>query len=215
MINLTEPYEKLSDKELIHLIRNDDKSAQEYIISRYKSLVKIVARAYFILGGDKDDIIQEGMIGLFKAVNEYNESKKTDFSSFASLCINRQIINAIEKAGRKKHLPLNNYLSFDKDISGRNTFSFIESLGSFQSPEEMFIDKENLRLIEDFIKASLSKFEYQVFSFFIIGRSQKEIAEALSKNEKSIDNAIQRIRKKLFKMFEEKSLTKGNLYAKI
>lgn len=188
----------LKDLELLNLIRDQNEEAQETLISRYKKMVRASSRVYFILGGDKDDIIQEGMIGLFKAVQEYDENRGVEFFYYAKTCIENQIINAIKKANRQKNSPLNNYLSFDKNLSESSENRLISQISShIQNPEEIIINKENIKNTEETIKSSLSKFENDVLAYYLEGNSYIEIAAIVGKDEKSIDNALQRIRKKI------------------
>lgn len=194
-------YEELNDIKLIELAREGSENAKEVLISRYKKMVRAVSRTYFILGSDKDDIIQEGMIGLFKALNEFDINRRIEFSSFAKLCVTRQIMSAIKSANRQKHIPLNTYLSFSKSTSSDGANILLDEIqGSLQSPEQIVIDKENRITTENNIKKNLSKFENTVLQLYLEGNNYAEIAGIVLKDEKSIDNAIQRIRKKVTKM---------------
>ncbi len=201
--NLYDKYINLSDDELLSLIKNDDNTALEYIIEKYKKLVKIKAKPYFIIGSDKEDIIQEGMIGLYKAIRDYSTDKNNSFCSFAALCINRQIITAIKAAGRQKHIPLNSYLSLNREINNNeNEATYMEMLCAdrISNPEALIIDKEEVRFIESNIESALSKLECRVLSLYLNGRSYAEIAKIINKDEKAIDNALQRVKKKLEKV---------------
>lgn len=196
-------YNNLSDEEVLNLIKNDDNTALEYIIEKYKKLVKIKAKPYFIIGSDKEDIIQEGMIGLYKAIRDYSRDKNASFYSFAALCINRQIITAIKAAGRQKHIPLNSYLSLNRGINEEeNEATYMELLSAnmINNPEALIIDKEEVRFIESNIESALSKLECKVLSLYLKGRSYSEIAKIINKDEKAIDNALQRVKKKLEKV---------------
>ena len=192
-------YQNLTDEQVIILASAGNRRALDFLLDKHKKLVKQKARAYFIMGADGDDIIQEGMIGLYKAVQDYDGQKGVPFSSFASLCIERQILTAIKNASRQKHSPLNSYISLsadDFDAEGElflNTF--MEKYTS--SPEEMFISYETKSLIEGSIEKSLSKMEKNVLSLYLNGSSYEEIAGILNKNEKAVDNAIQRVRRKM------------------
>jgi RNA polymerase sporulation-specific sigma factor len=196
-------YEKHSDEELVEKFRDGDAQAQEYLISKYKPLVKLKTKAFFIAGADRDDLIQEGMIGLFKAIRDFRAEKKIPFGAFADMCVARQIITAIKSATRKKHMPLNSYVSLNKQIfESRDESSFestfIENLPDASlSPEDALIGREVKNFLENFIKASLSELESKVLELHLAGKSYGQIAEIINKDEKSIDNSIQRIRKKI------------------
>lgn len=205
-------YKDLKDEEVISMIQTSDINSeknelQDYMINKYKNLVKTKARAYFIIGGDKEDIIQEGMIGLYKAIRDFNSEKQVSFYSFAKLCITRQIITAIKMATRKKHSPLNSYISLNKPMyETENGQASIEVMlkDVILSPEELLIDRENKDSIENRMHEDLSEFEYNVLVLYLKGQSYSEIAKTMSKEEKSIDNAIQRVRKKVEKILTEK-----------
>ncbi len=195
-------YENYSDEELLDIIKTGDTNATDYLINKYKNIVKMIARAYFMVGADREDIIQEGMIGLYKAIRDY---KKTDasFQTFAKICIDRQVITAIKTANRKKHLPLNSYLSLNMlAYEEDNETTYIDKLEESKvlNPEEIVIDKENVKILQEHINLNLSSLEKQVLKLYLKGRSYATIAKKLEKDEKSIDNAIQRIRKKIEKM---------------
>ena len=193
-------YASLSDAELVNLANEGNSTAMEFIIEKYKGYVRSKTRTYFLIGADRDDLIQEGMIGLFKAIKDYNPDKNAGFKSFADLCITRQIITAIKTATRQKHTPLNSYVSLNKPVyDDENERTLVELIKTkvTLSPEEIFIDRENLGVVEEKIKSVLSNFENQVFELFILGKSYHEIAAIMNKPSKSIDNAIQRIKKKI------------------
>ncbi len=210
-------YYNLSDEQIIGLIRKGDESAKEYIINKYKEFVKIKARPYFIIGADKEDIIQEGMIGLFKAIRDFNGLKLAGFRSFAELCVKRQIITAIKASTRQKHIPLNSYLSLNKSVYDENEeYTYIELLtDSISNPEELFIGLEDKNYIEKQIVEELSSLELKVLSYYLKGRSYFEIAALVDKDEKSIDNALQRVKKKVTRILNQKDLTCNNKYSKI
>ena len=195
-------YENYTDEEILNSIKNGDSQAIDYLITKYKNLVKIRARAYFIIGADTEDIIQEGMIGLYKAIRDY---KKTDasFQTFAKICIDRQVMTAIKSANRKKHLPLNSYLSLNmltyEEDSDKTYIDKLEE-SKILNPEEIVIDKENVKTLQEQINKNLSGLEKQVLKLYLKGKSYATIAQKLEKDEKSIDNAIQRIRKKIEKL---------------
>ena len=204
-------YKSAKDEELVLMAQNGDDAAQEYLLDKYKSLVRARSRAYFLIGADSEDIIQEGMIGLYKAVRDYNEEKNTSFRSFAELCVNRQMITAIKAATRQKHQPLNSYVSLNKPVyeeeSEQTYMDFLQSSsGSLLNPEALLIGQENKSFLEDQMVKNLSSFETRVLVLYLQGRSYFEIANVLDKPEKSIDNALQRVKKKLEKFLEEKNL---------
>ncbi|NLK36476.1 MAG: RNA polymerase sporulation sigma factor SigH [Epulopiscium sp.] len=197
-----ELYQGKNDEDLIQYIKSGDEQAQEYILNKYKPLVKAKSRAYFLIGADREDIIQEGMIGLYKAIRDYKEEKNSSFRGFAELCINRQIITAIKTATRQKHLPLNTYVSLNKPIfenESESTYIDIIQEGEVLNPETLFIGRENRSFIESQIIKNLSRFETKVLSLYLQGRSYFEIAQVINKSEKSIDNALQRVKKKIEK----------------
>ena len=194
-----EKYADLTDEQIITLTKKGDKRALDFLLDKHKKLVKQKARAYFIMGADKDDIIQEGMIGLYKAINDYDDGKNVPFISFAALCIERQILTAIKTAARQKHSPLNSYISLSADSFDTESEIFSHSLtGKYAgNPEEMIISRENEKMIELKIEKALSKMEQNVLSQYLSGASYEEIAASLGKGEKAVDNAIQRVRKKM------------------
>lgn len=201
---LFKKYKSLKDEDIIKLIRNGDDIAQEYIIEKYKKLVKLSARTYFIIGADKEDIIQEGMIGLYKAIRDFKGNHV--FYSFAELCIKRQIITAIKSATRQKHIPLNSSLSLNKVVSDENDErTYLELFAdNLSNPEELFIGREDKNYIEDKLLTDLSKLEYKVLILYLKGNSYCEISDIINKDEKSIDNALQRIKKKVEKIIDDR-----------
>ena len=204
-------YEQARDEELVLMAQNGDDAAQEYLLDKYKSLVRAKSRAYFLIGADSEDIIQEGMIGLYKAVRDYNEERNASFRSFAELCVNRQMITAIKAATRQKHQPLNSYVSLNKPVfeeeSEQTYMDFLQSsISALLNPEALLIGQENKNFLEDQMVKNLSSFETRVLVLYLQGRSYFEIAHVLDKPEKSIDNALQRVKKKLEKFLEEKNL---------
>ena len=201
MFALTD-FDKMKDEEIALLASEGQENATDYLLSKYRGVVLTKARKYFLIGADKEDIIQEGMIGLFKAVRDYREENETTFATFANLCITRQILTAVKSATRKKHIPLNTYISLDKTINDEeNETTLIETLiDEFeQSPEDIVINKEGFSKTEKIIFSVLSKFETQVLVKYLEGKSYSDIAVILNKSEKSIDNALQRIKKKIEK----------------
>lgn len=195
-------FKKLTDEEIISLVRQKDDAAQEYILEKYKPLVKSKSRVYFLVGADNEDIIQEGMIGLYKAVRDFNFDKHASFRSFAELCINRQLITAIKAATRQKHLPLNNYVSLNKPAYDEDSQeTFMDNLKSTETdnPEAMIIGREAREGIEEHLEKNLSRFESIVLALYLDKKSYAEISKITGKPEKSVDNALQRIKKKLEK----------------
>ena len=192
-------YENMTNEEIVSLAEKD-RSAEEFLLNKYKNLVKSRAKMYFLAGGDNDDLMQEGMIGLFKAIHDYNSDKQASFYSFAELCVKRQIFTAIKTAARQKHQPLNTYISLNKpvyeDVSER---TLVETLAERESvdPEKLYIMHEKLKDIEKEIDEKLSDLEKRVLILHLQGMSYQEISEIINKPTKSIDNALQRIKKKL------------------
>ncbi len=208
-VTLRTDFSNIKDEDIILLIRNGDNNAQEYLMNKYKTLVKSKSRAYFLVGADREDIIQEGMIGLYKAVRDYQLDKNSAFKSFAELCINRQIITAIKTAGRQKHMPLNSSFSLNRPVfSEQEEQTYIDILESAEitSPETLFIGQEDKMSIVEHIKKSLSGFENRVLSLYLMGKTYSEIAYLMGKSEKSIDNALQRVKKKIEKFIEKREL---------
>ncbi len=196
-------FEALSDEQLVELSMAGDKNATEYILERYKNFVKAVVRMYFLVGADRDDVVQEGMIGLFKAIRDFDETKQTSFKSFAEICVRRQVLTAIKNATRQKHMPLNSYISLSKpaydDENSEDTLLDTLALSDGQDPEELFIGKENIELLGVKIEENLSKLEKEVLRMYLSGISYQEIAVIMGRTPKSIDNALQRVKKKLEK----------------
>lgn len=200
-----EDLNKMSDEELIELSRNGDGSVTEFILEKYRNFVRAKSRTYFLIGADREDIIQEGMIGLYKAIRDYKKDSASSFRSFADLCITRQIITAIKTATRQKHIPLNSYISLNRpayEEEGENTL--LETIVEKHrfDPEEIMINKERFRILEEKLVATLSKYESMVLKRYISGHTYTDIATELGKSEKSIDNALQRIKKKIEKVLE-------------
>ena len=190
----------ISDEELINQIRENDPQALNEIIERYKSLIEIRVSNYFINGAEKDDLMQEGRIGLFKAIMNYDAEKDASFNTFANLCIERQLINAVKNSNRQKHMPLNNYVSLngsDDDSSSENIDTVLNN--SVEDPLDTITKKEYMNEINDTLDKNLSDFEKDVLDLLLKGYKYDEIAQKLDSNSKAIDNAIQRIRKKTIK----------------
>lgn len=192
----------MEEKDILILAQSGNMEAVEFLLNKYKNFVKSKSRTYFLVGAEKSDIVQEGMIGLYKAIKDYNPEGGSSFRSFADLCITRQIITAIKTATRLKHMPLNSYISLNKSVDDENENTMIESLLEIQhpDPEEIMINKERLGILENQLKNCLSKYETNVLKRYAMGKSYVEIAKELGKSEKSIDNALQRIKKKLEKL---------------
>ena len=203
--NEFEQYLSQTDEEVATLAQGGDGQALAYLLNKYKNFVRTKARSYFLIGADHEDIVQEGMIGLYKAIRDFQPSRLTTFRSFAELCVKRQIITAIKAATRQKHVPLNSYVSLNKplydDESDRTLLDVIE--GRVTNPEELYISQEDLARIQTQISEVLSDLERQVLDAFMDGKSYQEIAELLGRHVKSIDNALQRVKRKLIKFREE------------
>lgn len=198
-------FDYLSDEDIVQAVHDNDSEALEYLINKYRNFVRAKARSYFLIGADREDIIQEGMIGLYKAIRDFRGDKLASFKAFAELCITRQIITAIKTATRQKHIPLNSYVSLDKPIydeeSDRTLLDVI--CGSQVSdPEELVINQEEFTGLEDKMSEILSDLERKVLMLYLDGRSYQEIAVDLNRHVKSIDNALQRVKRKLEKYLE-------------
>lgn len=202
-------YHDMVDEEIVESARNGDTEALEFLIKKYKNFVRAKARSYFLIGADKEDIIQEGMIGLYKAIRDYKQDKLTSFKAFAELCITRQIITAIKTATRQKHIPLNSYISLNKPIydeeSDRTLLDILSGV-KIMDPEELIISREELKNIESKIGEILSDLEWEVLIYYLQGKSYQEIAVELNRHVKSIDNALQRVKRKLERYLETKDL---------
>lgn len=199
-------YDGMSDEEIVCLANQGDVIALEHLIYKFKNLVKIKARLYFIVGADRDDIVQEGMIGLYKAIKDYRDDKTSSFRYFADICITRQMITAIKTATRQKHIPLNGYVSLNKPIYEDGTSTMVETVTNkgASDPMELFIGKEELDIMERNINGMLSDLEKQVLMFYVEGRSYEEIALDLNRRVKTIDNALQRIKRKVERYVDKK-----------
>jgi RNA polymerase sporulation-specific sigma factor len=202
-------YEMMSDEEIVDLVRENDAEALEYLINKYKNFVRAKARSYFLIGADREDIVQEGMIGLYKSIRDFRGDKLTSFKAFAELCITRQIITAIKTATRQKHIPLNSYVSLDKPIydedSDRTLLDVICGT-KVTDPEELFINREEFDDIEGKMSEILSDLERQVLMLYLDGRSYQQIAVELKRHVKSIDNALQRVKRKLERYLEGREI---------
>lgn len=202
-------FKDMSDEKVVELANNKNAMAFEFLIYKYKNFVRSKARSYFLVGADRDDIVQEGMIGLFKAVRDYDISKKASFKSFAEMCITRQIITAIKSATRQKHIPLNSYISLNKPMyeeeSGRTLLDVIEE-NRETDPMELFIGREEIDKIYSTIGEMLSELELRSLMSYIDGKSYNEISLELGREEKSIDNALQRVKRKMEKCLDSYKL---------
>jgi RNA polymerase sporulation-specific sigma factor len=190
------------DEEIVIRAKEGSKAAQEHLISKYENFVKAKAKAYFLIGADREDIYQEGMIGLYKAIRDFKPDKLSSFKAFAELCVTRQIITAIKTATRQKHIPLNTYISLNKPLyeeESDRTLLDILSEAKITDPEEMMISREELNHMEKEISGALSDLEMEVLSSYLDGKSYQEIACDLDRHAKSIDNALQRVKRKLEK----------------
>ncbi|WP_350445942.1 RNA polymerase sporulation sigma factor SigH [Anaeromonas gelatinilytica] len=197
----------MDDGEIVKRAKDGDTQALEYLIKKYKNFVRAKARSYFLIGADKEDIIQEGMIGLYKAIRDFREDKLASFRAFAELCITRQIITAIKTATRQKHIPLNSYVSLNKPIydeESDRTLMDVLSGAKVSDPEDLIISQEELSRIEEKIGEILSELEWEVLMSYLQGKSYQEIAVDLKRHVKSIDNALQRVKRKLEKSLEQK-----------
>ena len=190
----TSNYEQLTDEQLIRNLRDGDKKIMDYIMEKYKNVVRKEAKAMYLIGGEKDDLIQEGMIGLFKAVRDYQPDKEASFQTFARMCVDRQIYNAIQNSNRQKHQPLNSYISLSQDPG--ESQDHLQDMWA-DNPESIIIDQENVRSLEQEITCTLSLMENQVLEYYLDGMGYAEIAALMKKTPKSIDNALQRIRTKI------------------
>ncbi len=199
-------YAFLDDEEILTYVHNGCKSGMEHLIEKYKPLVRAKARSYFLVGADREDIVQEGMIGLFKAVRDYKDDKSIPFRIFAEMCITRQIITAVKTATRQKHIPLNSYVSLNKKVFDEDSDKFLVEViqeVSITNPEELFINKEQFTVIESRVMELLSPFEKEVLAKYLAGITYQDIAKQLDKPVKSVDNALQRLKKKIEKSVHE------------
>lgn len=197
--------EEKDDIELIHSWRDGDALAFDILLERYKKTVRAVSRRYFLVGADNEDLVQEGMIGFYKSILSFDETKQIRFSTFAEMCVERQILSAVKSAGRKKHKPLNDYISTSNENVFLDDGEFFDSAENYTGisdisvtdPEELFLQQEKEFLLKEEIRSRLSNFENTVFELFISGMTYREMSESTGRTEKVIDNAIQRIKRKL------------------
>ncbi|MGI6627131.1 MAG: RNA polymerase sporulation sigma factor SigH [Bacillota bacterium] len=203
-------FDNMQDEEIVDIARTGSVEAQEYLIIKYKSFVRAKARSYFLIGADREDIIQEGMIGLYKAIRDFRFDKLASFKAFAELCITRQIITAIKTATRQKHIPLNSYVSLNRPIYDEDsdrTLLDIMPGNQVLDPEEVVISTEEIGSMEEKITEILSDLEWQVLNSYLDGKSYLEIADELQRHVKSIDNALQRVKRKLERFLDSKNST--------
>ncbi|MBM7557849.1 RNA polymerase sporulation sigma factor SigH [Halanaerobacter jeridensis] len=208
-LNEYSDYRDMTDDEVVDLAQEGNALAFEYLIKKYKNFVKARSNSYFLIGADSDDIVQEGMIGLYKAIRDYKKEELASFFSFAELCITRQIITAIKTATRQKHQPLNSYVSLDKPIfhadSNRTLLDVLEG-SKLDNPERLVVSDEIYDILESNIQNMLSELELKVLQEYLKGRSYQDIANSLGRHVKSVDNALQRVKKKLEDLLEEKNI---------
>lgn len=209
-LQVVQHFDEFSDEELVEQVHLGNTNALDYLITKYRLFVKVKARSYFLIGADKEDIVQEGMIGLYKAVRDFKGEKLASFRAFAELCITRQIITAIKTATRQKHIPLNSYVSLDKPIydeDSERTLMDVITSPLTDNPEHLMINREEYSRLEGQMSEVLSELEQQVLVLYLEGRSYNEISSLLKRSTKSIDNALQRIKRKL-----ERHLEFGELF---
>ncbi|MCG0238227.1 MAG: RNA polymerase sporulation sigma factor SigH [Firmicutes bacterium] len=201
-------YESMMDEDIVEFARDGSTVALEYLINKYKNFVRAKARSYFLIGADREDIIQEGMIGLYKAIRDFRSDKLSSFRAFAELCITRQIITAIKTATRQKHIPLNSYVSLNKPIYDEDsdrTLLDVISGSKVTDPEELIISREEFGDIEEKMGEILSDLEWKVLMAYLDGKSYQEIATELDRHVKSIDNALQRVKRKLERYLDQRA----------
>ncbi|MED3783084.1 RNA polymerase sporulation sigma factor SigH [Geobacillus stearothermophilus] len=203
-------YKHLEDEQLVTLVHEGDGEALDFLIRKYQNFVRAKARSYFLVGADREDIVQEGMIGLYKAVRDFKGDKLSSFKAFAELCITRQMITAIKTATRQKHIPLNSYVSLGKPIyddESDRTLMDVLSGTQVTDPEELIVNREEVDDIELKMAELLSDLERKVLALYLDGRSYQEISEELNRHVKSIDNALQRVKRKLEKYLEYREIS--------
>lgn len=205
---MKEEYTRCRDEELLERLRDGESGITDYLMDKYKGLVRNKAKSMYILGADNDDLIQEGMIGLFKALRDYDCGRDASFATFADLCVSRQMYTAVQVSRRQKHIPLNTYVSLNANSTGSREGEEEELINVLaaqfeQSPEDLIIDQENVDRLEKIIERELSAFEKQVLDLYLTGMGYQQIAKVLGRDEKSTDNALQRLKNKL-----KKQLTK-------
>ncbi|MGM9929586.1 MAG: RNA polymerase sporulation sigma factor SigH [Bacillus sp. (in: firmicutes)] len=206
---MSDKYVGITDENLVERVHKGESEALDYLIHKYRNFVRAKARTYFLIGADKEDIVQEGMIGLYKAIRDFKEDKLTSFKAFAELCITRQIITAIKTATRQKHIPLNSYVSLDKPIydeESDRTLMDVLTGAKVMNPEQLLINREEFDDIELKMAELLSDLERKVLALYLDGQSYQEISEELNRHVKSIDNALQRVKRKLERYLEVREI---------
>lgn len=201
------PFGSLVDEEVLSHVQKGNETAVEYLIKKYERIVRKKANTYFLIGSDRDDVVQEGLIGLYKAICDYDQNKRSSFRSFAELCITRQIITSIKSATRLKHTPLNSYVSIYKPVHDENTERrLLDTIYCVDSidPQELIIIREKYQYVQTQLMKALTRLEWDVLYLYLQGCSYEEIADQLDRPEKSIDNALQRVKKKVEQLIEEK-----------
>lgn len=201
---MTGKYDEYKDEELLRMMRNGESEVADYLVDKYKCLVRQKSRALYLAGGDQEDLIQEGMLGLFKAIQGYQEEREASFATFAALCIDRQLYSAISMSQRQKHQPLNSFVSLSEPVSEQELRLIDE-----ETPEEILINRENLDRIHEKIRKILSPFEYEVLQLYLKGYGYQQIARQMQKPPKAIDNALQRIRSKVRSSMDEQRASGG------
>lgn len=203
-------FQNMEDEKIVELVHQGDSEALDFIIHKYRQFVRAKARSYFLIGADREDIVQEGLIGLFKAVRDFKDDKLTSFKAFAEICITRQIITAIKTATRQKHIPLNSYVSLDKpvfdDDSDRTLLDMLTGSKELD-PEELIINREEFDSLEDKMSELLSDLERRVLALYLDGQTYQEISEELNRHVKSIDNALQRVKRKVEKYITSREMS--------
>ena len=200
-------YTSFSDEELIGKLREGNAKIADYIMEKYKPLVRKKTNAMYLIGGETEDLIQDGMIGLFKAIRDYSMENEASFFTFAKICIQRQLVNAVKASTRKKHSPLNSYVSFYEPVQESTEVAVMDTIQAaenFSNPENILLEHETIKRLEEGIKEKLSGLEQEVLSLFLDGKSYGEIGEMLGKDTKAVDNAVQRIRNKIKKSIDTK-----------
>jgi RNA polymerase sporulation-specific sigma factor len=207
---LIKDYSEMRDENIIKYIQSGDSNALDFLINKYKNFVEYRVSSYYIIGADKEDLIQEGMIGLFKAIRDFNNDRNTSFKTFADMCIKRQVITAIKSATRQKHIPLNSYISLDGPVSSNDDDrSLLELLSGKNSlnPEELLITNEKAKIIENILTELLTDLEKNVLILYLEGQTYKEISEKFNRSVKAIDNALTRVKRKL-----ERYINKNDIF---
>ncbi|MDO4546823.1 MAG: RNA polymerase sporulation sigma factor SigH [Clostridia bacterium] len=205
---MNEKYDEMNDDDVVALAQQSDGAALEYLFNKYKNFVRGRARSYFLIGADHEDIVQEGMIGLYKAIRDYKSDRQTSFHAFAELCVTRQIITAIKSATRQKHIPLNSYVSLNRPIyDGDSDHTLLDVITENweSNPEQMLISREDVSSIESRMSEMLSPLEKRALLSYLEGKSYQEISQDIGRHVKAIDNALQRVKRKLQKYLEEKA----------